>query len=94
MLEAVHTDLVFTISLKRSTQNLQLSTSCSADYPIFRSMLLKKAKMNRSKFLPVRPSKPVFRNPTHHRELTKATGWKSHLLYVHYIIFGLPHRFL
>jgi hypothetical protein len=27
MLEAVHTDLVFTISLKRSTQNLQLSTS-------------------------------------------------------------------
>src|SRR3954469_13115793 len=28
MLEAVHTDLVFTISLKRSTQNLQLSTSC------------------------------------------------------------------
>jgi len=35
MLEAVHTDLVFTISLKRSTQNLQLSTSCSADYPIY-----------------------------------------------------------
>src|ERR1035437_431725 len=28
MLEAVTTDLVFTISLKRSTQNLQLSTSC------------------------------------------------------------------
>jgi hypothetical protein len=27
MLEAVTTDLVFTISLKRSTQNLQLSTS-------------------------------------------------------------------
>src|SRR6185437_731589 len=27
MLEAVSTDLVFTISLKRSTQNLQLSTS-------------------------------------------------------------------
>jgi hypothetical protein len=27
MLEAVHTDLVFTISLKRSTQNLQRSTS-------------------------------------------------------------------
>jgi hypothetical protein len=26
----------FTISLKRSTQNLQLSTSCPADYPIFR----------------------------------------------------------
>ena len=28
MLEAVHTDLVSTISLKRSTQNLQQSTSC------------------------------------------------------------------
>src|SRR5450759_4673613 len=28
MLEAVTTDLVFTISLKRSTQNIQLSTSC------------------------------------------------------------------
>jgi len=34
MLEAVATDLVFTISLKRSTQNLQLSTSWPADYPI------------------------------------------------------------
>ena len=35
MLEAVDTDLVFTINLKRSTQNLQLSTSSPADYPIF-----------------------------------------------------------
>ena len=35
MLEAIFTDLVFTISLKRSTQNLQLSTSWPADYPIF-----------------------------------------------------------
>ena len=35
MLEAVHTDLVFTISLKRSTQNLPLSTNSPADYPIF-----------------------------------------------------------
>jgi hypothetical protein len=35
MLEAVHTDLVSTIGLKRSTQNLQLSTSSPADYPIF-----------------------------------------------------------
>ena len=41
------------------------------------SMLLKKAKMNRSKFLPVRPSRPVFCNPNHHRELRKAAGWKS-----------------
>src|SRR5208282_2670005 len=37
MLEAVSTDLVFTISLKRSTQNLQLSTSSPADYPIYAS---------------------------------------------------------
>src|SRR5271156_3545982 len=35
MLEAAHADLVFTISLKRSTQNLQLSTSWPADYPIY-----------------------------------------------------------
>jgi hypothetical protein len=35
MLEAVPTDLVFTISLKRSTQILQLSTSSPADYPIY-----------------------------------------------------------
>jgi len=34
MLEAVTTDLVSPISLKRSTQNLQLSTSWPADYPI------------------------------------------------------------
>jgi len=37
MLKAVDTDLVFTISLKRSTQNLQLSTNSPADYPIFGS---------------------------------------------------------
>src|SRR5664279_1220593 len=37
MPEAIHTDLVSTISLKRSTQNLQLSTSSPADYPIFGS---------------------------------------------------------
>ena len=35
MFEAVRTDLVSTISLKRSTQNLRLSTSSPADYPIF-----------------------------------------------------------
>jgi hypothetical protein len=34
MLEAAHADLVFTISLRRSTQILQLSTSSPADYPI------------------------------------------------------------
>jgi hypothetical protein len=46
MLEAVPTDLVFTISLKRSTQNLQLSTSSPADYPIFGP---KPTKVRRSK---------------------------------------------
>jgi hypothetical protein len=35
MLEAVTRGPRFTISLKRSTQNLHLSTSGSADYPIF-----------------------------------------------------------
>ena len=35
MLEAVHTDLVSIIGLKRSTPNLQLSTRTPADYPIF-----------------------------------------------------------
>jgi len=32
---AIDTNLVFTISLKRSTQILQVSTSSPADYPIF-----------------------------------------------------------
>src|SRR5215468_2845542 len=35
MLEAVTTDLVFTISLKRSTQNPQLSTSCRPITPSY-----------------------------------------------------------
>jgi hypothetical protein len=35
MLEAAKARPRFTISLKRSTQNLQLSTSSSADYPIY-----------------------------------------------------------
>ena len=35
MLEAANADLVSPISLKRSTQNLRLSTSRPADYPIF-----------------------------------------------------------
>jgi hypothetical protein len=34
MLEAANADLVFTISLKRSTPNLPLSTNSPADYPI------------------------------------------------------------
>jgi hypothetical protein len=35
MLEAAKARPRFTISLKRSTQNLQLSTRTPADYPIF-----------------------------------------------------------
>jgi hypothetical protein len=35
MLEAANARPRFTISLKRSTQNLQLSTSSPADYPIY-----------------------------------------------------------
>jgi pilus assembly protein Flp/PilA len=34
-LRPLDADLVFTISLKRSTHNLQLSTCWAADYPIF-----------------------------------------------------------
>jgi hypothetical protein len=45
MLEAVSTDLVFTISLKRSTQNLQLSTSWAGRLP---HLLGAKADMHRS----------------------------------------------
>jgi len=41
MLEAANADLVFTISLKRSTPNLQLSTNSPADYPIFGSLATK-----------------------------------------------------
>jgi hypothetical protein len=37
MLEAAKARPRFTISLKRSTQNRQLSTSWPADYPIYRS---------------------------------------------------------
>src|SRR5262245_4626331 len=39
MLEAVHTVLVSTISLKRSTQNLPLSTSCRPITPSFPPLL-------------------------------------------------------
>jgi hypothetical protein len=37
MPEAANADLVFTISLKCSTLNIQLSTNSPADYPIFGS---------------------------------------------------------
>jgi len=47
MLEAVTHGPRFTISLKRSTQNLQLSTTSPADYPIFWQILLQKSAMGR-----------------------------------------------
>jgi hypothetical protein len=37
---------------------------------------VEKGKNEPIEFFPARPPKPVFRNPTHHRELTKAAGWK------------------
>jgi hypothetical protein len=40
MLEAANHGPRFTISLKRSTPNLQLSNSRPADYPIFWQILL------------------------------------------------------
>jgi hypothetical protein len=57
-------------------------------------MLLKKAKMNRSNFFPVRPSKPVFRIkrvPMTLRRLP-VENWIGYLS--PYIIFGLEHRCL
>jgi hypothetical protein len=54
------------------------------------SMLLKKAKMNRPKFLPVRPPKPALCNPTHYRELTKALVGNRADYMSPYIIFGPP----
>ena len=49
MLEAVTTDLVFTISLKRSTQILQLSTSWLADYPIYWTRLCENFNARRAR---------------------------------------------
>src|SRR5437879_1985551 len=58
MLEAATTDLVFTISLKRSTPNLQLSTSSPADYPIFRGRPdLRQTRRNRRSWTRSRPSR-------------------------------------
>jgi hypothetical protein len=47
MLEVVTHGPRFTISLKRSTQNLQLSTRSPADYPIYR----RKAEVRRQAML-------------------------------------------
>ena len=65
MLEAVHADLVFTISLKRSTQNLQLSTSSPADYPIYRIAALRQVtfRANKRKLLAFNKSRAlIFQN--------------------------------
>jgi hypothetical protein len=58
-----------------------IADSCTAAKSIlidlyvgFGSMLLKKAKINRSNFFPVGPSKPVFRNQTRHSDLAKVAG--------------------
>jgi hypothetical protein len=45
MLEAMNMDLVSTISLKRSTQNLQLSTSCRPITPSSPLIVLQKSKV-------------------------------------------------
>src|SRR5665213_2000295 len=54
-------------------------------------MLLKKAKMNRSKFLPVRPSKPVFHTQSITEGLRRplVENWTDYLS--PYVIFGSPH---
>src|SRR5262245_4745614 len=54
MLEAANARPRFTISLKRSTQNLQLSTSSPADYPILFAAVGGKADLLPVKPLPVR----------------------------------------
>ena len=59
MLEAVYTDLVFTISLKRSTQNLQLSTSSPADYPIYSPNRYQIAALRRTSKGPIAASCPA-----------------------------------
>jgi hypothetical protein len=48
MLEAANARPRFTISLKRSTQNLQLSTSSPADYPIYSVAIGVKADIERA----------------------------------------------
>ena len=50
MLEAANADL-FTISLKRSIQNLQLSTSRPADYPILWQILLKNSSSKHFRYV-------------------------------------------
>src|ERR1700704_341690 len=55
MLEAVTTDLVFTISLKRSTQNLQLSTSWAGRLPhLLEAKRTSKLRTSRSESDPIR----------------------------------------
>jgi hypothetical protein len=79
MLEAIPTDLVFTISLKRSTLNLQLSTSWPADYPIFspdsRHIAAPPPKAaDQVRARPRAPSTPAARRPRSTSFITAADG--------------------
>jgi len=51
MLEAAYAGPRFTISLKRSTLNLQLSTSWQADYPIYWSPATQSGLSGRGRLL-------------------------------------------
>jgi hypothetical protein len=64
MLEAVHHGPRFTISLKRSTQNLQLSTRSPADYPIF----------GQKQTLTFRPEDARFTSESRHSKCRKANA--------------------
>src|SRR6266436_2754969 len=79
MLEAVTADLVFTISLKRSTQNLQLSTSSPADYPIFWQIVLQKDFGPRSEehFFQIRPQERSLIQKFGHSDSNIARFWRS-----------------
>ena len=59
MLEAVTADLSFTISLKRGTQNLQLSTTTPADYPIYWHLADRAGALHMSAFDPKRTSTAI-----------------------------------
>jgi hypothetical protein len=73
MLEAVSTDLVSTISLKRSTQNLQLSTSWAGRLPHLMGEDRKRAAVgqNDAKDPTETSAFSIFAAPTINRHRTK-----------------------
>jgi hypothetical protein len=82
MLEAANADLVFTISLKRSTLNLLLSTNSPADYPIFTPNSVMKADITRLPLpagrVTVRRSRPTpCRQPEHRSHQTRSAAAAS-----------------